>query len=122
MFDHMTRLLLASILIFSGCNYFFNWLPVPIFSVDGQQFIMALKKTTYMLPLIKGAELLAGFLILSNRFVLLGCYIVIPIIFNIVLFHVFLDSNGLYFAILLAGLIGSVVAFRWNVIKALFQH
>ena len=55
----------------------------------------ALMATGYMFPLIKGTEVLAGALLLCNRFVPLALTILAPVIVNIVAFHVFLAPSGL---------------------------
>lgn len=50
----------------------------------------ALLQTGYMLPLVKGTELLGGALLLANRFVALALVLLAPVIVNIVLFHAWL--------------------------------
>lgn len=47
-------------------------------------------QTGYMLPLVKGTELLGGALLLANRFVALALVLLAPVIVNIVLFHAWL--------------------------------
>ncbi|WP_437586132.1 hypothetical protein [Sorangium sp. So ce1000] len=53
-------------------------------------FAGALAATGYMFPLIKGTEVVAGALLLSNRYVPLALALLAPIVVNIVAFHTFL--------------------------------
>jgi hypothetical protein len=54
----------------------------------------ALFATGYMFPLIKGTEVVAALLLLSNRFVPLALALLAPIVVNIVAFHLFLAPAG----------------------------
>ncbi|MGC4094872.1 MAG: hypothetical protein QM756_44535 [Polyangiaceae bacterium] len=56
-------------------------------------------KTGYMFPFIKGTEVLAGLLLLANRFVPLALAVLAPIVLNIVAFHAFLAPSGLLMAV-----------------------
>jgi hypothetical protein len=52
-----------------------------------------------MFPLIKGTEVVAGALLLSNAFVPLALAVLAPIVINIVAFHAFLERDGLVIAL-----------------------
>jgi hypothetical protein len=67
-------------------------------------FGMALMKTGYMFPLIKGTEVLVGVLLLTNRFVPLALAIAAPVVVNIVAFHAFLAPEGMVIPIILLAL------------------
>ena len=64
-----------------------------------------------MLPLIKGTEVVAGLLLLSNRVVPFALTLLAPVVVNIVAFHLFLAPQGLPIA-LLALVLGLYSA--WN--------
>lgn len=54
-----------------------------------------------MFPVIKGIEIIAGALLLSNRYVPLALAILSPIVFNIVAFHfVLAPPNAVTFLVL----------------------
>jgi hypothetical protein len=57
-----------------------------------------------MFPLIKSVEVVAGALLLSNRFVPLALAIVAPNVINIVLFHAVLAPAGLPVALFVLAL------------------
>ena len=67
-------------------------------------FVGALMQTGYMFPLIKGTEVLAGALLLANRFVPLALVLLAPVVVNIVAFHLFLDPSSLATALVVLAL------------------
>src|SRR5439155_24306793 len=67
-------------------------------------FAGALMQTGYMFQLIKGTEVVAGALLLANRFVPLALALLAPVIVNIVLFHAFLSPSGLGIALIVTAL------------------
>lgn len=96
------RVLLGLVFFVFGLNGFLNFIPpppTPLPAVAGE-FIGALVKTGYMLPLIAGAQVLVGALLLANRFVPFALVLIAPVIINIVAFHVFLEPSGLAIALI----------------------
>lgn len=77
-----------------GLNGFLQFLPQPPMSGAPADFLGALFVTGYMFPLIKGTEVVAGALLLSNRFVPLALTLLAPILVNIVAFHAVLAGGG----------------------------
>lgn len=65
---------------------------------------IALMKSGYLFPLIKGTEVVAGALLLANRFVPLALVVIAPVIVNIFAFHAFLAPSGLVIASVLVAL------------------
>ncbi|QRO01409.1 DoxX family protein [Archangium violaceum] len=90
------RLLMGLMFFVFGLNGFLNFLPQPTTPIPegALAFAGALGKTGYMFPLIKGTEVLAGVLLLSNRFVPLALALLAPVIVNIVAYHAFLAPEG----------------------------
>lgn len=97
------RLFLGLVFTVFGLNGFLGFLPQPEPSAAGGAFLGALAATGYMFPLIKGTEVVAGLLLLSNRFVPLALTILAPITVNILAYHVALDpAPGLPLALIAA--------------------
>jgi hypothetical protein len=90
----------AAFLIF-GLNGFLHFLPMPAPPPAAGAFFGALFATGYMLPLIKGTEVVTAILLLSNRFVPLALALIAPVIVNIVAFHAFLAPAGIALPLLL---------------------
>ena len=105
-FPTIARVLLGLMLAVLGLNGFLNFIPPPATPPpeSAMAFAMALMKTGYMMPLIKGTELLAGLLLLLNRFVPLALVLLAPVLVNIVAFHAFLAPTGLAMVAVILGL------------------
>lgn len=98
-----------------GLNGFLNFIPPPPTPMPerAMTFISALMGSGYMISLIAGTQLLAGVLLLANRFVPLALLLLAPLLVNIVAFHVFLEPSGLAIALVfLAVEIGLLWAYR----------
>ncbi|WP_394827385.1 DoxX family membrane protein [Pendulispora albinea] len=98
------RILLGLVFFVFGLNGFLQFIPPPPIPDSGQAFLGALVTTGYMIPLIKGTEVICSLLLLSNRFVPLALVILAPINVNIFLFHSVLAPAGLPIGILLVAL------------------
>jgi uncharacterized membrane protein YphA (DoxX/SURF4 family) len=106
------RILMGLLFFVTGLNGFLNFLPQPAEAMPAGAlaFNIALVQTGYMLPLAMGVQLLAGTLLLVNRFVPLALALLAPVVVNIVAFHVFLAPQGLTVAIVVSAL---EVALAW---------
>jgi hypothetical protein len=91
------RILLGLIFFIFGLNGFLHFVPQPKEAMPegAAAFFGALLKTGHMIPLIFGAQTLAGGLLLVNRFVPLALALLAPVIVNIVALHLFLAPSGL---------------------------
>lgn len=93
----VSRSLLGLTFAFAGLNGFLNFMPQPTpgsLPKGAMDFFVALMQTGYMLQLIAGTQLLAGALLLVNRYVPLALALLAPVIVNIVAFHAFLLPAG----------------------------
>lgn len=107
--DHAARwarIPLGLVFFVFGLNGFLGFLPSPEVPGEAGAFLGALAATGYMFPVIKGIEVAAGVMLLSNRFVPLALLLLAPIVVNIALFHfVLAPSNlGVVFFVIVAGL------------------
>jgi uncharacterized membrane protein YphA (DoxX/SURF4 family) len=100
----IARIVLGLAFFVFGLNGFLHFLPQPPMSGPPADFAGALFATGYMFPLIKGTEVVASLLLLSNRFVPLALAVLAPVLVNIVAFHAFLAPAGLALPIVLLGL------------------
>lgn len=100
----IARLLLGAIFLIFGLNGFFLFIPVPPMEGPAAEFMGALLGTGYMLPFWKSVEVIAGILLLSNRFVPFALAMLAPIVANILTFHVFLAPSGLIVGALVTAL------------------
>jgi len=103
-FPSIARITLGLAFFVFGLNGFLHFLPQPPMSGPPANFAGALFATGYMFPLIKGTEVLAGVLLLSNRFVPLALTLLAPIVVNIVAFHAFLAPSGIALPIVIVAM------------------
>ncbi len=100
----IARVLLGLTFVVFGSNAFLKFMPMPEIPGQAGAFITALMSSGYMY-VIAVLQVLGGLcLLLGARFVPLGLTLLGPIIVNIVLYHLFLDPNGMPMAIVIAAL------------------
>ena len=87
---HVVRTLLGLLFVFAGGSFFAGMLGGggEGGGDEGQSaLIAAMMASGYMFPLIKVTELVAGLMLLANRFVPLALVLIAPVAINIALFH-----------------------------------
>ena len=95
----IARVLLGLVFAVFGSNAFLHFIPMPPMQGQAGAFIGALVSSGYMY-VIALLQVLGGLLLLlGGRFVALGLTLLGPVIVNIVLYHIFLDTQGLPMAI-----------------------
>ena len=100
------RVALGLIFVICGLNGFLDFLPHPSAPIPEAALVFAgaLMKSGYFFPLLKGTELVAGVLLLSNRLVPLALVLLAPVVVNILAFHAFLAPDGVGLAAVLVAL------------------
>ena len=114
------RLLLGIILLVFGLNKFFHFLPMPPMEGAPADFMGALGKTGYMFPLIALTEIVAGALLIINKWKGLALIFTAIISVNIVLFHLALAPAGIALAAVVAILNILLMYANWKKFKTLF--
>jgi putative oxidoreductase len=113
----IAQIVLGLMFLVFGLNGFLHFIPTPPPSGPSGDFAIALFKTGYFFPFLKGVEVLCGILLLVNRFASLALLILAPIIINIFLFHAFLVIEGLPMSIILVILLGYLAWTRKDAYK-----
>jgi len=90
-----SRLFLGLVFTVFGLNFFLHFIPTPPHPPRAGAFAGALFASGYLFPLLKTTEVVAGLLLLANRFVPLILAVLAPIVINILGFHLFLAPDGL---------------------------
>jgi uncharacterized membrane protein YphA (DoxX/SURF4 family) len=98
------RVLLGVVMLLTGVNKLFWFVPMPHMSPALTAFMDALKQTGYYLPFIGIVEATGGALLLVNRLVPLAITILAPVLVNILGVHTFLDTSGFPLALILIAL------------------
>jgi uncharacterized membrane protein YphA (DoxX/SURF4 family) len=102
----VARLLLGLVFFVFGLNGFFPFIPAPPIPGPAGAYLGALAATGYMLPLVKGTEVIGGLLLLSGRFVPLALVLLAPVIVNIALFNLVLAPDNMILGLVLVALEG----------------
>ena len=102
----IVRILLGLAFVVFGSNIFFHFIPGSEQTPPGEAgvFAGALMRSGYM-NVVGALQVLGGLCLLTGRLAPLGLTLLGPVIFNIVLFHIFFDTSGLPM-----GLVFSVLA------------
>lgn len=87
-----------------GLNGFVHFFPIPEPAGEAGELMTALTRSGYIIPLVYGSEIAGGILLLSLRFVPLGLLILAPVVFNILLYDLFLNPKGLFIGIILTAI------------------
>lgn len=101
---HVGRIFLGLIFFVFGLNGFLQFLPQPPLPPKALPFITGLASAGYFFPLLKGIEVIAAVLLLSNRAVPLALVMLAPIVVNIAAFHFVLAPGGAGIAIVVLAL------------------
>ena len=115
------RLLLGLILLVFGANKFLQFMPSPPMEGPPADFFGALFATGYMIPLIAITEIVAGVLLLINKWTGLALVLTATISLNIVMFHLALAPAGIAAAAVVAVLNVVLIYANWKKFKTLFN-
>jgi len=101
----VARLLLGALMVFAGANHVFNFLPQgPMPSGVAGQLLQGMIGSGYM-TFVGVSEVIAGLLLLINRFAPFALTVLAAIIMNIIVFDVLVMPKAL--------LVGAVVTVLW---------
>jgi putative oxidoreductase len=97
----IARYLAGTIFLIMGLNGFLNFIPLPPPGGIAGQFMSVLYVSHY-LWVIFGFQVIAGVLLLVNRYVPLAVAVLAPVIVNILTFHASMAPRGLPLALFVA--------------------
>lgn len=103
-----SKWLLALMMIVFGANKFLGFIEMPPPQGELAQKFMGVMFTTYLFKVVAVTQIIGGILLLIPKTAFIGFLVMLPIIVNIVGFHLFHDmpGNGMWlFVILITGTI-----------------
>jgi hypothetical protein len=116
----VARYLAGVIFLVMGLNGFLNFIPLPPPGGVAGQFMGALYVSHYVW-VIFAFQVIAGLLLLVNRYVPLAVAMLAPVIVNILTFHIFMAPSGLPLAFLVAILWTAIFMEARPAFSGLFQ-
>ena len=116
----IARYLAGVIFLVFGLNGFLNFIPLPPPEGVAGQFMGALYASHY-LWVIFAFQLVAGVLLLINRFVPFAVAVLAPVIVNILSFHLLMAPSGLPLALFVTVLWALIFADVRSAFAGLFQ-
>jgi hypothetical protein len=90
---HIQRSLLGLIFVVTGLNGFFRFLHQPSFKTAAARELMVVMQATTSGHVLFGLQIVCRFLLLARLFVPIALTILAGYLFNIYIFHVFLDHT-----------------------------
>jgi uncharacterized membrane protein YphA (DoxX/SURF4 family) len=98
----IARTLLGLIFVVFGSNAFLHFIPMPPPPAGlAGDYMKALFMSNYFY-VVAVTQVAGGLLVLSGRFTALGLTLLVPVIVNILCFHIFLNHEGLSLACVVA--------------------
>ena len=116
----IAQYLAGVIFLVMGLNGFLNFIPLPPPGGIAGQFMSVLYVSHY-LWVIFGFQVLAGILLLVNRYVPLAVAILAPVLVNILTFHTLMAPSGLPLALFVAVLWAVIFVDVRSAFTGLFQ-
>lgn len=89
----VVTLLFGLMMVNSGLNKFFGYMPWPEMPEQATQLMQAFMASGWVFPLVALAEIIGGILIVIPKYRALGAIIVLPVTVGIFLFHAVLDPQ-----------------------------
>jgi uncharacterized membrane protein YphA (DoxX/SURF4 family) len=119
-FTKLLRVVLALGLIAFGLNKFLGFIPAPDLPEQARNFINSLNAPSYALPIVGSIKIFIGLLLLANKAVPFALLLLVPIMLNVLLFHLFLDLSQIWVALLITIATILLIYKHWKVYKPLF--
>ncbi|MEH6537735.1 MAG: DoxX protein [Psychroserpens sp.] len=93
--QNILRFFFGIFLLTFGLNGFLHFMPIPEMTPEGGEFIGALIKAGYIMPIVAILQIVIGLLLIVNKYVPLALVVIFPILLNAFLLHLVLDIGGI---------------------------
>jgi putative oxidoreductase len=100
----IARTLLGLIFVVFGSNTFLHFIPMPPPPVGLAGDYMKALFVSHYFCVVAVVQVAGGLIVLSGRFTALGLTLLVPVIVNILCFHIFLNHEGWQLATVVAAL------------------
>lgn len=114
-------LMLATLFITFGLNKFLHFMPVPPPTDPSAQALMTGIFSSYLGSLVGFVELFSSILLIFRRTRFLGFLIIIPVILNIILYHLTTNDIGNPIILIIGVIFGAVCYSQKDAVKELLK-
>lgn len=102
--------LMGLMMINSGLNKFFQYMPMPENLSEGMmKDFGALMEISWLMPLVAVAEIVGGILLIIPKYRALGALILFPVMVGILLVHLVVEPAGLIMTMVLWVILGWII-------------
>ncbi|QTY27150.1 DoxX family membrane protein [Flavobacterium sp. CS20] len=115
-------ILLGLMMVNSGLNKFFHYMPMPEMSEEMMQIMNAFMTIKWILPLVAIVEIIGGILIAIPKTRALGSIILLPVIVGIFTHHLVLEMSTIGIALILLGINIWAIVDNWNKYKPIIEN
>ena len=117
----VARILMGAAFVVFGLNGFLHFLPDHELPERARVVITSFVQTGYLMPLVKGTEVVGGALLLTGVAVPLALILLAPVLVNIFLFHLMLAPDGLGLAVVFGACELVLARAYWSRFRSLFS-
>lgn len=107
-------ILFGLMMVNSGLNKFFNYMPMPEMSEEMMLIMGGFMTIKWILPLVALVEIIGGILIAMPKTRALGAIVNLPVIVGIFVHHLVLDMSTIGIALVLLGINIWAIIDNWN--------
>lgn len=107
-------ILFGIMMVNSGLNKFFHYMPMPEMSEEMMQVMGGFMTIKWILPLVAIVEIIGGVLIAIPKTRALGALVILPVMVGIFVHHLVHDISGVGVGLVLFAINIWVVIVNWN--------
>ncbi|WP_417874826.1 DoxX family protein [Xanthomarina gelatinilytica] len=114
--------LFGLMMVNSGLNKFFNYMPMPEMSEEMMQIMGGFIAIKWILPLVAIAEIIGGILIAIPKTRALGAIVILPVMVGIVVHHLVHDMSTIGIVLILFAINIWAIVDSWNKYKPMIEN
>ncbi|WP_417872776.1 DoxX family protein [Xanthomarina gelatinilytica] len=115
-------ILFGLMMVNSGLNKFFNYMPMPEMSEEMMQIMGGFIAIKWILPLVAIAEIIGGILIALPKTRALGAIVILPVMVGIVVHHLVHDMSTIGIVLILFAINIWAIVDSWNKYKPMIEN
>ncbi|MFC0605170.1 DoxX family protein [Winogradskyella pulchriflava] len=114
-------ILFGLMMINSGLNKFFNYMPMPEMSEEMMQIMGGFMTIKWIFPLVAIIEIIGGALMAIPKTRALGAIVILPVMVGIFVHHLVHDLSGIGIALILFAINIWAIIVHWNKYESIIK-